>query len=264
MEKSSNLFFELSHEDRLRIFNMIQKNPAKLTHLSEKLKLQVQETSRHLTRLSDAKLISKDADGFYRLTPYGDHVTKLLPGFEFLSKHKNYFQTHKSSHLPDQFVNRIGELNKCTFTDDIMVAFQEGEDLFQQAQEYIWGLSDHAIPSTPPSITTAMKRGVNVKLLFQENTTFPAGYEPIPFIPNRIERKILNQIDLEIWISEKKGLISFPTVNGSMDNIGFIAKDETSTNWLRDLFEYYWKKAKTGTPATSTQDKQDKKEKTQD
>ncbi len=259
MEKSSNLFFELSHEDRLRIFNLIQKDPAKLTHLSEKLKLQVQETSRHLTRLSDAKLVSKDVDGFYHLTPYGDHVKKLLPGFEFLTKHKNYLLTHKTSHLPEQFVNRIGELNKSTFTDDIMVAFQEGKELFEEAKEYIWGLTDHMIPSTPPSITNAMKRGVNVKLLFLEDTTFPAGYEPIPFIPNRIERKILDRVDAELWISEKKGLMSLPTVNGPIDNTGFISKDETSLNWLKDLFEYYWKRAKTGTPAISTKEKQNKK-----
>jgi predicted transcriptional regulator len=68
MEKFCNLLFELSHEDRLRIFFKLQKNIMKLTHLSEKPYLKVQETSRHLSRLSDAKLISKDVEGFYHLT----------------------------------------------------------------------------------------------------------------------------------------------------------------------------------------------------
>jgi len=220
----------------------------KLTHLSEKLNLQVQETARHLSRLSDAKLILKDVDGLYHVTPYGDHVIRLLPGFEFLRKYRNYFLTHKSTHLPEEFVSRIGELSKCTFTDDIMVAFQEAKTLFEEVKERIWILSDHIIPSTPPYLESAMKRGVKVKLLLLEDLVFPPGFEPIPFIPNRIERKILERVGVDLFLSEKKGLIAFPTLEGKIDHTGFISVDEMSNKWLSDLFEYHWERAKIGTP----------------
>ncbi len=247
-QKFSELLFELSHEDRLRIFSMIQKNPVKLTHLSEKLNLQVQETSRHLSRLSDAKLIFKDVDGLYHLTPYGDHVIRLLPGYEFLSRHRNYFLTHKSTHLPDQFVARIGELNKCTFVDDIMVAFQEAKTLFEEAQEYVWILSDHVFPTTPPFVEGAMNRGVKIKMLLLEDLVLPPGAEPVPFIPNRIERKVIERVDVDLFTSEKKAIMAFPTLNDKIDHTGFISIDETSNKWFKDLFEYYWFKAKIGTP----------------
>ncbi len=252
MEKISNLFFELSHEDRLRIFYMIQRSPAKLTHLSEKLNLQVQETSRHLSRMSDAKLILKDVEGFYHLTPYGDHIMKLLPGFEFLSKHRNHFLAHKSSYLPEEFVSRIGELNKCKLIDDLMGMLQEAKTGFEEAKEQIWILSDHLLITTPPALESVMRRGVKVKLLLLDSIVFPPGFQPIPFIPNRIETKILERVDIEIGLNEKRALITFKNADDKIDHSGFETTDEISHKWCKDLFEYYWARAKIGTPSRTT------------
>ncbi len=255
MQKSSDLFFELSHEDRLRILFMIQKNPVKLTHLSEKLNLQVQETSRHLLRMSDARLILKDADGFYHLTLYGEHIMKLLPGFEFLSKQRNHFLAHKTSHLPEEFVSRIGELNKCRLIDDLMGMLQEAKTGFEEAKEQIWILSDHMLTTTPPALETVMGRGVKVKLLLLESMIFPPGFQPIPFIPNRIETKTIERVDIEIGLNENAALITFKNGDDKIDHSGFVTTDELSYKWCRDLFEYYWARAKIGTPTGSTQNK---------
>jgi len=247
-ERLSELLFELSHEDRLNIFHMIQKNPVKLTHLSEKLNLQVQETSRHLSRLSDAKLILKDVEGFYHLTPYGDHVIKLLPGLEFLSKHRKHFLTHESARLPEEFVNRIGELNNCNYIDDLMVMMQEAKTGFEEAKEFVWILSDHMLPTTPPAIEEVMKRGVKVRLLLLESLSFPARFQPIPYAPNKIERRISDKIDIELGIHEKQALITFKNLDAKIDHSGFITTDNRAHKWCKDVFEYYWVRAKTGTP----------------
>jgi predicted transcriptional regulator len=53
----------------------------KLSHVSKKLDFTVQETSRSITRLSEAKMIIKDVDGLYCLTPYGEESLNLLSGF---------------------------------------------------------------------------------------------------------------------------------------------------------------------------------------
>ena len=64
MESLCNLFFELSNEDRLRIFFQLEGKALRMTHLSRELDLTIQETSRHLSRLSEKKLIQKDVEGF--------------------------------------------------------------------------------------------------------------------------------------------------------------------------------------------------------
>jgi len=247
-EKLCNILFELSHEDRLRILFELQKNIMKLTHISEKFDLKVQETSRHLSRLSDAKLISKDVEGFYHLTPYGEHLIELLPGFMFLCKHRIYFTSHKSFHLPDPFVSRIGELKNCTFTDDVMVAFHKVNTLIEEAEEYVWILSSQILMSTLSFLEAAVKRGVKFRLILPEDLVPPPGFKPIPIIPNRIERRTIERVDAVIVLSEKNARIAFPTTDDKMDHIGFGSKDEISHKWLKDLFEYYWEKAKTGAP----------------
>jgi predicted transcriptional regulator len=248
LEKFCNLLFELSHEDRLRIIFELQEKPMKLTYLSEKLDLKVQETSRHLSRLSDAKLITKDVEGFFHLTPYGEHVIKLLPGFDFLCKNRNYFTTHRSSHLPEAFVNRIGELKECSFTDDVMVAFHKVNKLIEEAEEYVWIISSQILMSTLSYLEGAIKRGVKFRLILPEDLVPPPGFKPIPIIPNRIERRTLHRVDIVIVMSEKLARIAFPTADDKMDHIGFGSTDEISHQWCKELFEYYWTKAKIGIP----------------
>ena len=78
MENYSSLLFELSSTDRLDILALLKKTPLKLSHVSKKLDFTVQETSRNITRLNEAKMISKNVDGSFHLTPYGAEALNLL------------------------------------------------------------------------------------------------------------------------------------------------------------------------------------------
>ena len=251
MERLCNLFFELSNEDRLRILLQFQEKAMRLTHLSEKLDLTVQETSRHLSRLSDAKLIKKDVDGSYHLTPYGEHGIKLLSGFEFLSKHREYFTTHTISCLPHDFISRIGDLVNCTFEDDVMLAFHGLENTIQEAQECVWILSNQILMSTQPLLVKAVKRGVEFRLILPEEMTPPPDYKPTGLKTELIKMRTLKRVDVAIAMSEKEAGICFPTTDGRIDFLGFgipQLTNERSHKWFRDLFLYYWERAKPGVP----------------
>lgn len=248
MEKLCSLLFELSNEDRLQILFKLQKEAMRLTQLAEKLDLTLQETSRHLSRLSDAKLIVKDSAGFCHLTPYGEHAVRLLSGFNFLSKHREYFTSHIAVQLPDEFVERIGDLKNCTFTDDVMVAFHKVNTLIQEAQEHVWIISSQILMSTLPLLEEAVKRGVKFRLILPENLTPPPGFKPIPSVPNRIERRTLEKVDVIIVMSEKEARVAFPTKDEKMDHIGFGSTDKSAYSWCKDLFLYCWERAKIGRP----------------
>lgn len=247
MKKIADLLFELSHEDRLNILCQIQNNPIKLSHLSDKLGLHIQETSRHLSRLSEVKLVQKNADGFYYLTPFGEHVFMLLPGFEFLNNHREYFLTHKSFHLPEEFIGRISELSKCEYVNDVMVVFQNIERMFREAEEYAWRITDSYLMLAVPASLPATKSGVNFNIITIKDIQYPQKFgETIApfkkymqegiFIPKELE-----QIDVFMAMSEKEvAALSFPLKDGGFDYLGFRSKDESALKWCRDLFEYYW------------------------
>lgn len=92
--KLSSLLFELSHPWRLKVLLLIAEEGQRHSYIAKKLEISPQETTRHLSRLQDAKLIDKDVQGFFRLTNYGKAVLTLLPGFEFFAEIGEDLVTH--------------------------------------------------------------------------------------------------------------------------------------------------------------------------
>jgi len=248
MEQLSKLLFELSNEYRMTILTRLRDEPMRLSRLSEKMGLAVQETSRHLSRLTDACLIAKDPEGLFSLTPYGAHAVMLLPGFEFLAKHGHYFMTHSLSRIPPELFERIGEMSKCTLTNEVMTMFHEGEKLIRGAKEYILVTSDQILMSAVPLLHQAAERGVQLKVILPEDLDPPAEFIPWRGGPEFVGRRTLKAVDVFMTVSESGAIIAFPNGTGSTDHIGFGTTDEKARRWCRDLFMDYWERAKPGVP----------------
>lgn len=240
----SELLFELSSSDRIKIMLLVSEQKLKLSFISKKMNMTVTETSRHLQRLSEAKLLEKTVDGSYKLTTFGQLTLSLMPSFSFISAYSEYLATHNLSNLPPEFTARIGDLQNCTFTDDVMIAFHIAENLIEEAQEYVWILSNQVLVSTVEPLENALKRGVKFRLILPEKFTLPPGLKPFPPFPNLLERRFLKEIDVILVLSEKQARVAFQTVSGMMDYIGFGSTDGKALNWCSDLFTYYWRKAK--------------------
>ncbi|PWU78826.1 MAG: hypothetical protein DLM72_20575 [Candidatus Nitrosopolaris wilkensis] len=106
LDEMVKLLFDISSNDRLTLLFAIRREEnLRLTKLAEKLKATIQETSRHLGRLTEAKLIEKNPDGSYTLTSYGRLVLLLLSSYDCLSKSRDYFLSHDISFLPQEFID---------------------------------------------------------------------------------------------------------------------------------------------------------------
>jgi predicted transcriptional regulator len=261
MEKLCNLLFELSNEDRLIILLQLRQKPAKITHISKKLNFTVQETSRNISRLNEANLIRRRGDGSFELTAYGENTLDILPGFEFLSNHKEYFTTHTLSKLPHEFFCRIGDLIHCTYIDDVMLTFYEAEKMMDEAEEFLWLVSDQHLVSAIPHMKNALENGAKLRVLLPKDLPFPEGYfeqkcveeygmvEKQAKREGRVEERWIDRIDAAMGMSEKiSGRVFFPTIESDFDYKGFIVVDELSHRFCLDLFEYYWNRATTAIP----------------
>jgi predicted transcriptional regulator len=165
-----------------------------------------------------------------------------------LAKNRDYFIDHAAFNLPDEFVSRIGELDRCTFTDDVMVAFHKVNTLISEAEEYVWILSSQILMSTLPLLEEAVKRGTKFRLILPVALVPPPGFKPVPVIPNLIERRTLQKVDVVVVLSEKEARVAFPTNDGKMDHIGFGSTEKAAYLWCKDLFLHYWEKAQLGKP----------------
>ena len=260
MENLCNLLFELSNEDRLRILHQLNKEAMNVTNLSKTLDLTTQESSRHISRLGEVGLTQKDIDGFHRLTSYGELVLKQLEGLKFISQHRDYFTSHTLACISPEFVCRIGELADSTYTDDVMVAFYNVDKVFREAEEYIWVITDQYLISTwYPLTTEAIEREVKVKQIEAKDWVVPPkikeSYRAKDMeaarrarITGLLEERILERLDICLYMSEKEVAgVAFPIPDGRFDYLGFTATDERSHKWCRDLFQYYWERARSRT-----------------
>ncbi len=256
MENVCNLFFELSNENRLSIMLELEKEPLKLTHVSKKLDLTSSDTHRQLSRLSAAKLVVKDVEGFFNLTPFGEQALKWIPGYTFISDNSDYFQSHSLSNLPHDLLLRLGDLSDCLFSNDALVSVSSIESMIKEAEEYIHTIHDQFLLSVYPLASEAVKRGVNIK------TIDPVVYSPSLQIKGEVsekDKKILSQalkegglvprtieqFDIFLWMSEKEvAILSFPTLDGKFDYTGFTSSNNRVLSWCNDLLKHYWERAK--------------------
>jgi predicted transcriptional regulator len=257
LENFSSLLFELSSTDRLDILSLLKKTPLKLSHISKKLDFTVQETSRNITRLSEAKIISKDVDGAFHLTPYGAEALNLLSGFEFLFKNREYLITHVVTELPARFRASIGVLEGCEFVNDVMVAFHNVENMIAKAEKFVWILTNQVLASTIPYLTQAVERGTEFRLLMPKDYLPSKDVRELVSNPafekanraKKLENRFLDKVDVFLCLSEEEvAALSFPNLEGKLDYIGFKSNKDVVVDWTKALYEYYWEKATSKVP----------------
>ena len=257
MKSYNRLLFELSSTDRLDILFLLKKTSLRLSRISSKLGFTVQETSRNITRLSKAKLIIKDVDGSFHLTPYGEEVLSLLSGYSFLFENRKYFGTHTLVELPKIFRTSLGVLDGCEFVNDVMAAFHNVEKMIGNAEEFVWILTDQVLASTIPYLTKAIERGVTFRLLMPRDYVPSCDVRELVNNPifekasrtGKLENRFLEKIDVFLCLSGNEvAAMAFPRLKGGFDYTGFRAKNEAVMEWSKTIFTYYWNKAITQVP----------------
>lgn len=263
MERLCDLYFELSNEERLKILYSLKEKPMNITSMAHTLDSTTQECSRNISRLSDLGLVQKNIDGTYRVTPYGQLTLHLTLGQQFVSAHQQYFNTHTLEDLPSRIVSRVHELKDGRFTQDVWVTFSLLENLFKEAEEYIWMIHDQYLLSILPLGVEALKRGAKFRSIDPMSKEEDRNLErERPDYLNADDEKYLLQswkegnldirlskdIRVYLYITEKKAVVAFPLIDGSFDYTGFATDSPDGLRLCRDIFEYYWSK---GNPPTN-------------
>jgi predicted transcriptional regulator len=247
--------FELSNEDRHGILLQLVDEAMNVTQISKTLGLSLTETSRHVSRLVEVGMAGKDAEGLYHVRPFGTLFLAQIRGAEFITDHRDYFNSHTPERLPPELVLRMGELRRSTFVGDVMRVLFNVNRLMEEAEEYFWNISDKYIMSTLPLVKRVAYEGVKARAIDLKGYVFPSemkesvSEEAIEAAhaakaQGSIEMKMLDRIDVFLWMSEKEvAALAFPTLEGGFDYLGFTSKDNRTLKWCRELFLHYWDRA---------------------
>jgi predicted transcriptional regulator len=257
LKNFSSLLFELSSNDRLDVLYLLRKTPLKLSHISSRLDFTVQETSRNITRLSNAKLIRKEVDGLYHLSTYGEEALRLLSGFKFLFNNRDYFTNHTLDKVPDIFRTSLSVLGSSEVVTDVMLSFHNIEKMIDESNEFVWILTDQILVSTLPYLIKAVESGKDFRLIM------PGEYVPSPEIrelvdnpifekasrSRNLENRFLDKVDVFLCLSDKEvAALAFPTFKGQFDYTGFKSENESVLEWAKTFFTYYWNRASKQVP----------------
>jgi predicted transcriptional regulator len=239
----ADILFELSSEERMAILGKLSEKPMKLSHIAIKLKITVAEASRHLQRLSDTEMIQKNSDGLYAVTPHGKLVLSLMSGLDFASRNRDYFSEHSVSAIPPKFRQRIGELSTGKPLMEMMTTFENIQKILQGAEEFAYSMKPNPFPLTGIQIDESIDK----KSILQDGFSLLGGR---PLLEG-VKRRFLSKVEVFLIVTEKKGIIGLPYINGHIDTCGFIGEDPEFREWCKDLFLYYWEEAKPN-PSNST------------
>jgi predicted transcriptional regulator len=252
LEHLAELLFILASVDRLTLISEIAIEKRRLNQLSAKLSATPQETSKHLMRLRNAKLIEKDSDGFFGLTAFGKIIVNLLPSIRFLAQNREYFLSHDISSLPPEFIERIGELQESGYAGRVGSILAHTQQVVKEAEKYIWLLADHPLGGEEYIAGSGKLESsgtVTWRIIIPADSSIDwtklrasAGTHK-----GRIEYHLIedpNDIKAGIALNEKISGLTFPDTTGKLDfNSGFGSNNPIFRMWCQDLFEFHWNKA---------------------
>ena len=251
MERLAELLFILASIDRLTLLSEIAIQNRRLSQLTNKLSATPQETSKHLTRLRDAKLIEKDSDGFFDLTAFGKIIVNLLPSLRFLAQNREYFLSHDISSLPLEFIERLGELQENEYGEKVGAILAHVQQVVQDAEYYIWLMADHTLGGqgyVTGSGKLESTSSVTWRVIIPDDNSidWTRLRKTVGTHKGRIEYHLMedpNDIKAGMALNEKIAGLTFPNTMGKLDfNTGFRSSNPVFRNWCQDLFLFHWNK----------------------
>lgn len=147
MEALTELLFVLASTDRLQVLSFLsEEKEYRLSDIAQRLNSPMQEASKHVSRLKDQNFVEKNpSNGYYTLTTLGKLVIKLLPSIDFLLENKEYLLTHSVSSLPEEFIERIGELQEHRYNAKAGLVLSFTQQVIHEADKFVWLMSDHSL-----------------------------------------------------------------------------------------------------------------------
>jgi predicted transcriptional regulator len=218
-----------------------------MTGLSNLLNLRAQETSRHLSRLEEAKLIIKNPDSTFSITHFGELVLEKHKDLDFLLSYRDYFNTHSLKDVPDRLISNLGVLRNAEFIDDVMIVMQNMKRIIDESEEYLWRITDQWMLIILDNFVAATERGVEYRQLYPTDIKLPPNAKSTVKMREARRAGLFKththeNIQVYMILSEKEvGILSFPTIDGSFDYKGFATADYHVHDWCKELFMHYWK-----------------------
>ncbi|MHA2093825.1 MAG: ArsR family transcriptional regulator, partial [Candidatus Hodarchaeales archaeon] len=231
---------DLIHPSRIKILKILMSSPSTLTEITKILDFSKPEVSRHLARMRESGLVTKN-DKNHEISNLGEIVLGNISSLEFLVTHHVYFKDHQIIDLPQMITRHLDSLEGSQLIVGMGFILKEIEGLNNIPVDEVKIMIDQPFPAVrelkvnkSSFIIPAKAKDENIDLEAIESTS--ASYEI----------RTLPAINVSFGIfDDKYGYIFFPDLTGRMDyNSGFFISDVLGIEFLSSLWDYFSHKSK--------------------
>lgn len=249
IDETANYVLDLASPQRLNIlFNLLGKNSTP-TEMAKKLDATKQEVHRNFTRLVESGLIDKNMDGKYSLTTFGEVVCTQVPTIVFLSQNKKYFEEHNLGDIPHKFKMRCGQLASGKHIKGFSKVMEQWKLIYKNSEDYVYEILSEVPLDLIEPLIKRIEKGVKFRYIFSKSAIIPKGRKSLLkklgfdtlIEKGRVERKMKNNVQTMLILSEKEACVLFPNTNGESDlSEMFYSDDPMFHEWCLDYFRYCW------------------------
>lgn len=253
MKTKNHILRGLSNNSRLTMLSMINENDMKISEISKKMKMTIPGVQKHLNKLLESSLIEKKPGGFFSLSQYGRIMKDEILFFEFLEENKDFLRDHSLMYIPSKFRSRIGELKKFETITDIVLAQERWKKVMKESKKFVKQCCTHiSLDLYSNGVTSFRENGSKMQFILSENAFIPKGWkksikdhDEIKLTQHgKLEKKMIKDLNIMIWVSENEAAMYLPYLDGTMDlNYMLVSKDEHFREWCMDYFDYLWSKS---------------------
>ncbi|MFX1472707.1 MAG: helix-turn-helix transcriptional regulator [Promethearchaeota archaeon] len=233
----TDLLFEISSEERLRILHLLDEKARKLSDIAKILDITTSETSRHLSRLVDKGAIEKNTDGKYCLNGYGQLLIQMTSYFEFLVDKREYIQTHDLSVLPSGFITQLGNLKDSMIISGVYQVMDVQMTAVTESKKRIWILAPEPYRQIGSVLDEKIASGVDVRVILDEKNIEPGE---IGGLHGKHFRTLPN-VPILVGVFDDRGGVCFPDRSGKVDlSVMITGLSEEFYSWISEAFHHYW------------------------
>lgn len=167
------LFFELSHKVRFKIFKDLLRGGMKHGQLMEELDLTKGEISRHLRRMQEMGLIEKSKKSIYELTGFGKEFSVVIPYAENLVKFSTFIQSHSRESVEDGYFFNIFSAPNLELRVDAVENIGSWINIIDEAERFIFAMTDkEQIAWNRIMNRLIVENGMDIKLIISPQSFF--------------------------------------------------------------------------------------------
>lgn len=259
-EVEEELKFIATSGVRAKMLMSLLEKPKTSTILKAELGVGASTVIHAARDLEKQGFLIEKPDG-YHLTPVGKMISlKFIDFIKLLSvakRNKDFWLTHDIDGIPQDFLERLGELQKLkvikSSPTNLLQVLSLYVKLVSQARE-LYGVSPVYIPEFSKLMKKLIKKGAKVYLVISKEILEPVIKSYQKDIDEEVKKRvktgylkiwIIDEVKVAMTVTDSFVSIGLFNLDGSYDFIhDLISYDEEAIRWGRELFEYYKSRAK--------------------